>query len=261
MIGLQLDSEIGMLAWVSNTPDLTDDLLRRAEAYYYPSVRGRGWADLIPETRVAWWQELRGGTPLLTEVDGHVCGVEASIGTGTAVLLAAELPSMPAFFAAAAARLGVEAGLAVAADVPGVVVTSTVSPGGDRMLHVLNPTGNDARVTVCEAGEPFGGGVLHVPAHTGHLLPWGLTTPWGRVESSTAEVVSLRPDEMVFGRPVGESFADPHLRLALDVDEHLRVQVTGSTETSVARRGRQVTVDAAAPHGLTVRFLAQPTTA
>ena len=177
-----------------------------------------------------------GGTPLLTEVDGHVCGVEASIGTGTAVLLAAELPSMPAFFAAAAARLGVEAGLAVAADVPGVVVTSTVSPGGDRMLHVLNPTGNDARVTVCEAGEPFGGEVLHVPAHTGHLLPWGLTTPWGRVESSTAEVVSLRPDEMVFGRPVGESFADPHLRLALDVDKHLRVQVTGSTETSVARR-------------------------
>ena len=81
------------------------------------------------------------------------------------------------------------------------------------------------------------------------------------MEDSTAEVVALRPDEVVFGRPVGQSFADPHLRLALDVDEHLRVQVLGSTETSVARRGRQVTVDAAAPHGLTVRFVAQPTTA
>jgi len=54
---------------------------------------------------------------------------------------------------------------------------------------------------------------------------------------------------------------DLTLRLALDVDEHLRVQVLGSTETSVARRGRQVTVDAAAPYGLTVRFVAQPTTA
>ena len=54
---------------------------------------------------------------------------------------------------------------------------------------------------------------------------------------------------------------DLTLRLALDVDEHLRVQVLGSTETGVARRGRQVTVDAAAPHGLTVRFVAQPTTA
>jgi beta-galactosidase len=234
--------------------------VRRAEAYYYPSVRGHGWADLIPETRVAWWQELRGGTPLLTEVDGHVCGVEASVGAGTAILLAAELPSMPAFFAAAAARLGVEAGLAVATDVPGVVVTSTTSPAGDRMLHVLNPTGNDARVTVREAGEPFGGGVLHVPAHTGHFLPWGLTTPWGRIETSTAEVVSIGLDEVVFGRPVGESFADPHLWLALDVDEYLRVHVTGSTETSVARRGRQVTVDAAAPRGLTVRFVPQPTT-
>jgi hypothetical protein len=53
----------------------------------------------------------------------------------------------------------------------------------------------------------------------------------------------------------------PDLTLRLDVDEHLRVQVLGSTETSVARRGRQVTVDAAAPYGLTVRFVAQPTTA
>jgi beta-galactosidase len=235
--------------------------VRRAEAYYYPSVRGHGWADLIPETRVGWWQELRGGTPLLTEVDGHVCGVEVSVGAGTAVLFAAELPSMPAFFAATAARLGVEAGLAVVTDVPGVVVTSTASPGGDRLLHVLNPTGIDARVTVREAGEPFGGGVLHVPAHTGHFLPWGLATPWGRIETSTAEVASLGPDEVVFARPVGESFADPHVRLALEVDEHLRVQVTGSTETSVARRGRRVTVDAAAPHGLTVRFVSQPRTA
>ena len=83
----------------------------------------------------------------------------------------------------------------------------------------------------------------------------------GTGRGSTAEVVALRPDEVVFGRPVGQSFADPHLRLALDVDEHLRVQVTGSTETSVARRRRQVTVDAAAPHGLAVRFVAQPTTA
>jgi hypothetical protein len=97
--------------------------------------------------------------------------------------------------------------------------------------------------------------------HTGHLLPWGLTTPWGRIETSTSEVVSIGPDEVVFGRPLGESFADPHLRLALDVDEHLRVDATGSPETSVARRGRQVVVDAAAPHGLTVRFVPQLTTA
>ena len=55
---------------------------------------------------------------------------------------------MPAFFAAMAARLGVQPGLALETDVRGVVVTSTASPGGDRLLHVLNPTGNDARVTV-----------------------------------------------------------------------------------------------------------------
>ena len=86
---------------------------------------------------------------------------------------------MPAFFAAAAARLGVSPGLALATDVPGVVVTSTASPLGDRMLHLLNPTGNARAVTVREAGEPFGGGVLHVPAHTGHFLPVGTDVPVG----------------------------------------------------------------------------------
>lgn len=240
---------------------LSAGFVRPAEAYYYPSVRGRAWADLIPETRVAWWQELVGGSPLLTEVHGHVCGVEASLGAGTAVLLAAELPAMPEFFTAAATRLGVAPGLTVETDVRGVVVTSTGSPGGDRMLHVLNPTGNDTRVTVRVDGDAFGGGALHVPAHTGHLLPWGLTTRWGRIESSTAEVVSVGPDAIAFGRPVGGSFTQPLLRLTLEVDEHLRVDVTGSAESSVARRGRRVTVDAAAPEGVTIRFEPQLTTA
>ena len=257
----ELDLEDRECRLLLDTLGLTAGFVRPAEPYYYPSVRGDGWADLIPETRVAWWQELTGGSPVLTDAYGHICGVEAPAGAGSAVLLAAGLPSMPALFAAAATRLGVPPGLAVETDVRGVVVTSTAAPSGDRMLHVLNPTGNDARVTVGEAGERFGGDVLHVPAHTGHLLPWGLTTEWGRIETATAEVTSVRPDAVVFGRPVAGSFTDPLLRLVLDVDEHRPVHVTGSAEASVERRGRRVTVEATAPNGVTVWFGPQPATA
>ncbi|MEO7234730.1 MAG: hypothetical protein ABIW80_05085, partial [Lapillicoccus sp.] len=167
----------------------------------FPSVRGRDWADLIPETRVGWLQELEpgGATPVLEDVHGRVCGVEARVGAGRVVLLSAELPSMPRFFAAAASRLGVDPGLRVDSDVPGVVVTTTASPSGDRMLHVINPTGYSATVTVREHGEPFGGGPLRVPAHSGHFLPWGLTTPWGTIEASAAEVTGVSDDGVRFG--------------------------------------------------------------
>ena len=168
---------------------------------------------------------------------------------------------MPAFFAAAAVHLGAVPGLALESDVPGVVVTSTSSPLGDRMLHLLNPTGNVATVTVREDGEPFGGGVMLVPAHTGHFLPWGLTFPWGRIVSSTAEVVGVEPDEVTFGAPVGGTTARAHHRLVLDVDEHLRVGVEPVPEASVDRRGRRVTVDAYGPGGLTLRLSPQLPTA
>ena len=173
----------------------------RDSSRYFPSVRGRGWADLLPETRVGWLQELetRSGSAVLADTEGRVCGVDVEVGTGRVVLLAAELPSMPAFFEAAATLLGVQPGLRVESDVPGVVVTSTASPAGDRMLHVINPTGFVATVTVTDGDGPFGGGPLRVPARSGYFLPWGLSTPWGRIEMSTAEVVGSDASGARFG--------------------------------------------------------------
>jgi len=94
--------------------------------------------------------------------------------------------------------------------------------------------------------------------------PLPLTTPEAPAfldEPLGGNVIGLQLDNEIGMLAWVSNTPDLTLRLALDVDEHLRVQVLGSTETSVARRGRQVTVDAAAPYGLTVRFVAQPTTA
>jgi len=108
---------------------------------YFPSVRGLGAATVLGETRVGWLQELTGGDPLLTDVDGRVRAAAASVGAGSAVLLAAELPSHPELFTSLVEMLGVRRGLALESAMPGVVATTTVSPSGDRVLHLLNPTG------------------------------------------------------------------------------------------------------------------------
>jgi hypothetical protein len=102
---------------------------------------------------------------------------------------------------------------------------------------------------------------MRVPARTGHFLPWGVAFPWGRIVSSTAEVVGVDPDRVTFGTPVGGSATRPHHRLVLDVDEHLRVGVEPVPEASVSRRGRRVTVDAYGPGGLTLRLSPQLPTA
>ena len=71
VIGVQLDNEIGMLAWISNSPDLTDallaDLLRWCTARYgdglaarYPtSLDPTGWAAAVRSPDERWAAALR----------------------------------------------------------------------------------------------------------------------------------------------------------------------------------------------------------
>jgi beta-galactosidase len=110
------------------------------------------------------------------------------VGAGSAMLLAAELPSHPELFTSLIEMLGARPGLALESPVPGVIATTTASPSGDRLLHLLNPTGYLAQVRV-----GFGGTSAEyaVPAHTGHLLARGLTAPFGRIESATSELTAV----------------------------------------------------------------------
>lgn len=172
----------------------------------YPSVRATHLGPSIPEIRVGWLQELVPGrsvqrsliVPLLTDVEGRVCGVEAALGPGRAILLAAGLPALPAFFAALVARLGVAPGLQLTTSVPGVVALTSRSPHGDRLLHLLNPTGYRAKVTVTLDGEALAPDGWLVPERSGHLLALGLWTEWGSIERATSEVLDIREASIDF---------------------------------------------------------------
>ena len=210
----------------------------------YPSIRGVDRFDVIAETRVGWLQQVFSSTaaPVLVDVAGRICGLEARVGAGRAFVLTAEVPSHPRLFAALAADLGVTPGLRLVSDIPGVVATTTRSPRGDRMLHLLNPTGYHAAVAAGLDGvDPAN---LTVPAHTGHLLALGLTTAWGRVESATSEITGVDDATLT----VGPSLASDGHRLMLRTDR--RVTADGGTVTT--RDGGVVVTAAAADRPLTV---------
>ena len=86
--------------------------------------------------------------PLLHDVDGRLCGAMVTVGAGRAVVITADVPAQPELFARLLGRLGAAPGLGLQATVPGVTATTTRNPAGERLLHLINPTGYAAVVQV-----------------------------------------------------------------------------------------------------------------
>lgn len=220
----------------------------RGDHRHYPSVTAPRIIPAVPETRVGWLQQIHSEpsaavSPLVLDVDGRVCGVHAEAGPGRAVLLAAELPSMPTLFAAFARLLGVTAGLAMRTDVFGVVATTTSAPAGGRMMHLLNPTGYPATVFLTLDGQPLTPEGWALPARTGRLLPLGLHEQWGRILSSASEVLARSGPRLTFGPSL-----DPRgHRVVLDTEREVTARQPPGSLAQVRRDGRRVTVTAADP--------------
>ena len=108
----------------------------------------------MPETRVSRLGEIIGeGRGAVTDVDGSACAVTVQAGEVARVVFR-RLPARPdSHQQAELARITSWAG--ASQQWPGVVATTTDSPGGGRMLHLLNPTGYPAMVQV-DMGDPTG---------------------------------------------------------------------------------------------------------
>ena len=168
----------------------------------FPSVLGAGWAAGRPETRVGRLQRLSltGGEPFLTEaLTGDPCGVEMEVGTGAAIVIAADYAGDPAFFRELTGRLGVAPGLTHDAEPAALIAATTVTPAGDRFLHVVNTTGFTltARFTL-HARTLFDGRRLHLGPRSGRLVPLRLSLGGNHITDSTAEMVRHNDSAVTF---------------------------------------------------------------
>ncbi|MDF2145585.1 beta-galactosidase [Knoellia sp. p5-6-4] len=228
----------------------------RDTGHFFPSAVARGWAAPWPETRVGWRQELvpSSGDVVLTDVTGAVCGVDVPLGEGRAVVLTAELPSSPVLFGRAMGRLGVQPGLAVRADVPGVFATTTSTDDGQRLLHVTNTTGHRPAVDLTLDGEPVNHGVpLRVPPRSGHMLALGLETGLGRVEWASAELAEVGTDRLVFHPGLGHEEDEAGTVVVLSGCAPVRPDAAHVVEQDGDRQVVR-TVPGAAPERLFIRF-------
>jgi beta-galactosidase len=157
---------------------------------------------------------------VLTDVEGSVCGVDVPVGEGRCILLAAQMPSDPAFFGRALAALGVRPGLRLETQWPGVFATTMSSANGERTLHLINTSGAPARVTVGLDGTAIASGVeLVLPSRCGHILPLGLSVGGRRIDWASAEIASVSDGSITFRPGV-----DPDAGTTVVIDgEHVRL--------------------------------------
>lgn len=218
----------------------------QGDAQHHPSLVGRGLAAGLPETRVGRLDTVEGsGESLFTDVDGHRCGVTLTAGAGRAVVVTAELPALPGLVTDLLGWLGSPPGLRLRSAVPGVLATTSVSPRGERMLHLLNPTGYPATVQV-DVGDPTGllDGPLTLPARTGRMLGLGLALPGGgTLVSANAELVEVTADLIRFGPALGTT-----------TEVWLRSERVVGGDGEIQRRGDLIRVRAAGGRGLLVTF-------
>ena len=181
-------------------------------------------------------------TPVFTDADGRVCAVAVRPGAGRALVATAQLPASPQLMVPLLDWLGTTAGLRLRTTVPGVVATTGVTPRGERMLHLVNPTGFAATVRL-RADDPTGllDGPLALPARTGRMLPLGLLLPDGStLVSANAEVEHVSPGRLRLGPALGgrtEAWLRPAGRVRCETAE---VVAEGSLVRVLDPRGQPV---------------------
>ncbi|MEV6283312.1 beta-galactosidase [Kribbella sp. NPDC051770] len=152
---------------------LTPGELVNGTPHYFPSVRAAG---APAEVRVGVLQPLSPTSthqPFATDVaTGSVVGTEVRPGGGRAIVLTCDYPAHLPFWTTLLATLGATPRHTHNATTPGIVLTSTVTPDGTRLLHALNVSPVDQSLVISHRSTPlFNGAEVALPARSGAILP------------------------------------------------------------------------------------------
>ena len=177
---------------------------RRASSHYHLSLIAHGWAAPRAEMRAEWAQVFAPAvSDLLLGVYGTAegCGFDITVGAGRLIAFTAEIPCDVPLITTALDRLGVAPALAHGCPDRGILLTSSVTPAGERFVHLLNLDGFDKAVCLTDGGRDLlPGAALTLPRREGLMLPFGVRVGDGVIVSSTAEIAAVESDAIAFRR-------------------------------------------------------------
>ncbi|MGZ9583389.1 beta-galactosidase [Paenibacillus marinisediminis] len=169
---------------------------------HYLSVCAEGWAAPRPEIRANFAQLFKtGDTESIISVygSGEVCGFEAKVGKGRAIVIATSYDCDIPLFKEALERLGAKAALSHDFAQHGIFMTSTANQQGERFLHMINLDSFDKELMVEEHGSAlFDGRKLLLQSNDGVMLPMNVTFGDVKIVYSTAEITSVTAEAIGF---------------------------------------------------------------
>jgi len=146
---------------------------------YFPSVVPADDRLDMAEVRAGFVQPLSlpDGADVLARVADaggtaarEACVARVPYGAGQVVVVAADLPCLPAVWDRLLAELGARPLVRLTSSVPGVVVVPTAAPDGTRVVHLLNVSPWDAEVLPERDGAALLPAPLRLSARTGAWL-------------------------------------------------------------------------------------------
>ncbi len=173
---------------------------------YWPSCAAHGPLAPQPEVRVNTVQLLLSSdgsdikSPLLTEMEtGKACAVHIPVGAGEAIMLGCDYPAHLEVYAKLFSLLGVQRRWIIDAAAPGVFATSTITPNGERLLHVINVAPYEVTYRLRDnKGRDLFKRKLRIPARSGVMLPFGVKMNFATIVKSTAEIAHQGRKTLLF---------------------------------------------------------------
>lgn len=177
----------------------------RQSGPYWPTVRAQSFVAPRPDQRVTEAQLLSVADGikcdvLLTEIASRLpCAVQVEAGLGKAIVLGCDYPADLDFYRSLMGALGVVPRLRlVGADGPGVVVTSTVSEKGARLIHLINVAPQAVSFQLQYRGKfLFGGRRITMAARGTLVLPYGVRHSGVTIKQSTAEILAMDEKKLI----------------------------------------------------------------
>jgi len=221
---------------------------------YYPSVLTEGWAAPRPEVRTHFAQTFESGEQAETIFrlygNGQACGFDIPVAQGRAIVLTARYRTDIALFRTALEQLGAVPGLTHDYPHHGIFMTSVKSDAGERFIHLLNLDGLDKTFHVRDKGQPlFNGHEFMLGSKDGVMLPVNVTVNDVNIVCSTAEIMEVGSDRIVFRLTQAQDWIDLDTSRRIAASDEYRIEEIGGTRRRIVS-GKHAKVD----DHLTVRF-------
>ena len=175
--------------------------LQNDEPTYYLSVRSCGDLAEVPMQRAEYAQVFPSDDSAILKIYGKdlMCGMIRQIGQGIICAVTADYPAQMQFWKNVFEKLGIRAGISAPYYRQGIYLAQTESEDGQKLIYLVNLDCVDKEITI-RMNDDILFENFKLKNKSSLILPVNVNTPSATIRKSTAEIVGIDENHIVFRR-------------------------------------------------------------